>query len=160
MAAPEDDFFRANVGVLCLSEAGLVLAFERADRPGSWQMPQGGLHVGETPLEAARRELAEESGMKPERAAALPLLHEHPEWLVYTLPERSDFYGLGQTQRWLAFRYPGEPDAIEREIDLARSEEFRAFAWMRLAEVAERTAPFRRAVYAKLATAFAEWLAP
>lgn len=159
MAPPEDDFFRANVGVMCLSEAGLVLAFEREDRPGSWQMPQGGLHVGETPLEAARRELAEESGMAPRRVAELPLLREHPEWLVYTIPRRSDFYGLGQVQRWLAFRYPGEPAAVAGEIDLARSHEFRAWDWMRLAEVTERTAPFRRPVYERLASAFAEWLA-
>lgn len=159
MPAPEDDFFRANVGVLCLSEEGLVLAFERKDHPGSWQMPQGGLHVGETPLEAARRELAEESGMAPERVAELPLLREHPEWLVYTLPERSGFYGLGQVQRWLAFRYPGARERVSEELDLARSPEFRSWAWMRLAEVTERTAPFRRPVYERLANAFAEWLA-
>lgn len=159
MAVPEDEFFRANVGVLCISEAGLVLAFERADRPGSWQLPQGGLHVGETPLEAARRELAEESGMEPERVAALPLLHEHPDWIVYTLPSRTAHHGLGQAQRWLAFRYPGDPEAVANEIDLARSPEFRAFAWMRLGELAEHTAPFRKPVYEKLAVAFGEWLA-
>jgi len=42
---------------------GRVLAFERADRPGQWQLPQGGLERGETPVEAAWRELGEETGL-------------------------------------------------------------------------------------------------
>ena len=40
-----------------------VLAFERADAAGSWQLPQGGLKAGEAPIEGAWRELLEETGL-------------------------------------------------------------------------------------------------
>src|SRR4051794_20523954 len=39
-----------------------------------WEMPTGGMHVGETPEDAAQRELAEEVGY---RAASLQLINTH-----------------------------------------------------------------------------------
>ncbi len=39
-----------------------------------WEMPTGGMHVGETPEEAAQRELAEEVGY---RAGSLELINTH-----------------------------------------------------------------------------------
>lgn len=50
--------FRANVGACVINRAGLVFAATRLDDPGrSWQMPQGGIDEGETPLDAAIREV-------------------------------------------------------------------------------------------------------
>jgi dATP pyrophosphohydrolase len=40
-----------------------VLLLERADRPGFWQSVTGSQHEGETLLETAQRELAEETGI-------------------------------------------------------------------------------------------------
>ena len=40
---------------------GAILAFERADAPGSWQLPQGGIEVGEEPEDTVWRELKEET---------------------------------------------------------------------------------------------------
>ena len=51
---PASQFFRANVGIAVLDANGRVLAFEREGHPGSWQLPQGGLDVGEEPVDAAR----------------------------------------------------------------------------------------------------------
>ena len=62
MAGPH---FRAGVVAVVRRDDGLVMAFERADLPGQWQLPQGGLEAGESPVEAAWRELAEETGLGP-----------------------------------------------------------------------------------------------
>lgn len=43
-----------------------VLLIERANNPGYWQSVTGSLEVGELPLQAAIRELAEETGLTPD----------------------------------------------------------------------------------------------
>ena len=60
-------FFRAGTAAVIIDEKGLVLAFERSDIPGSWQLPQGGLHKGEEPIEGVLREILEETGIESER---------------------------------------------------------------------------------------------
>jgi hypothetical protein len=45
-------YFRTGAGAVIANAAGFVLAFERADIPGAWQLPQGGLEAGEEPLQA------------------------------------------------------------------------------------------------------------
>ncbi|HUB95694.1 MAG TPA: NUDIX domain-containing protein, partial [Stellaceae bacterium] len=47
---------------MLLDAKGRVFVGRRIDTPGAWQMPQGGIDAGETPKEAARRELKEETG--------------------------------------------------------------------------------------------------
>jgi 8-oxo-dGTP diphosphatase len=55
---------RAASGVLFFDEAGRVLLVRPTYKPG-WDIPGGYLHPGETPTEAAVREVAEELGIKP-----------------------------------------------------------------------------------------------
>ena len=88
-------FFRANVGIILYNPAGQVLAFERADRPGQWQLPQGGLGKNEEPLAAALRELEEETGLRPSQ---VELVGEHPRWLAYELPPEARRKKTGRGQ--------------------------------------------------------------
>lgn len=55
---------RAAAGVLFFDEAGRVLLVRPAYKPG-WDIPGGYLRPGETPTEAAAREVSEELGIKP-----------------------------------------------------------------------------------------------
>jgi ADP-ribose pyrophosphatase YjhB (NUDIX family) len=50
---------------LCVDEAGRILLTRRAWEPyaGMWDLPGGFLHEDEHPLDALRRELAEETGL-------------------------------------------------------------------------------------------------
>jgi len=100
---PRSQFFRANVGVVVLNAEGEVLALEREGYAGSWQLPQGGLEVGEEPADAARRELGEETGLRWDQ---LQLLGEYPEWLAYELDEdmRGPDTGRGRVQIWFYVR--------------------------------------------------------
>jgi putative (di)nucleoside polyphosphate hydrolase len=146
MTRAEDERFRAGVGMLVLDTGGRALAIERADRPGAWQLPQGGLHVGEAPLAGAWRELGEETGLDDRH---VELVAEHPSWLAYELPEgcRSHRTGLGQVQKWFSFRFHG----ADGDVRLPSDGEARAWGWKKLGDLAASTVEFRRSIYLELA---------
>ena len=93
--------YRPCVGVMLLNTRGHVFVGNRIDMLGeNWQMPQGGIDEGETPRDAALRELEEEAGTRKAEIIA-----ESLEWFSYDLPEvvsRQRWGGRfrGQTQRW------------------------------------------------------------
>ena len=68
--------YRQGVGLCLFNREGLVLVAERRDRPGAWQMPQGGVQKGEDLVVAALRELKEEVGT--DNAEMLPQLGQIP----------------------------------------------------------------------------------
>lgn len=147
--------FRAGVGAVVIDADGRVLACERADVPGAWQLPQGGLDAGEEPRDAVLRELEEETSLRP---SALSILDEHPEWLAYEHPpeHRRPTHGRGQVQKWFLLRFDGADGDID--VEHAATPEFRACRWMRLTELADETISYRQPVYRKLAERFADHL--
>jgi putative (di)nucleoside polyphosphate hydrolase len=156
MSAPDYPRHRPNVGVVLFNRDGLVWLGRRHGQPPphNWQFPQGGVDDGEDLLDAARRELAEETGV-----TSAELLARTEGWLVYDFP--ADFAGskrargwAGQKQAWFAFRFTGD----DAEIDLeAHGEvEFDAWRWGRLDDTPELIVPFKRAVYETVVAAFGE----
>jgi putative (di)nucleoside polyphosphate hydrolase len=117
-------YFRAGVGAVILNRKGLILALERVDVSGAWQLPQGGLEAFEEPLRAALREVVEETGIVD---TALELLDTYPEPLAYELPEiaRTEKTGRGQVQYWFLFRFHGSDDTI----DIKSGGEFCEWKW-------------------------------
>ena len=72
--------YRPCVGI-SINGNGLVFAGRRIDsRAEAWQMPQGGIDLGETPREACLREMEEEIGTRK-----ATVLHEIEEWLNYDI---------------------------------------------------------------------------
>lgn len=141
---PASTFFRACVGAVLCNVAREVLAFERRDVRGAWQLPQGGIESGEAPEDAVLREVEEETGI-PGRGLAL--LARHPDLLAYELPpeHRSAKTGRGQVQYWFYFALPEGAEPV-----LPPGGEFRAWRWTPLPSLAEETVAFRRPVYRAL----------
>src|SRR5688572_24042746 len=83
VTAVTSQHFRAGVVVVVRHPDGRILAFERSDVAGSWQLPQGGLIDHEEPIEAAWRELMEETGLGEEHVVARA---EFPDWVAYEWP--------------------------------------------------------------------------
>lgn len=52
-----------SVLILLHDQTGQVLLLERADRKNFWQSVTGSVELGETPMQAAYREVAEETGI-------------------------------------------------------------------------------------------------
>ncbi|MCJ2105967.1 RNA pyrophosphohydrolase [Methylobacterium sp. E-041] len=159
--------YRPCVGVTLINRAGLVFVGRRKPEAGpehvagdlAWQMPQGGIDDGEAPQAAALRELHEETNVG---AASVRLLAEAPDWLSYDLPpdvRKQAWRGRyrGQTQRWFAFGFLGDDDAIdvERPGGGAHKAEFDAWRWVPFAELPELIVPFKRPVYEGVVAAFA-----
>jgi dihydroneopterin triphosphate diphosphatase len=67
-----------SVLVVVYTRAGEVLLLERHEPRGWWQSVTGSLEPGETPWEAAVRELGEETGLAPEGLVDLRISERFP----------------------------------------------------------------------------------
>jgi putative (di)nucleoside polyphosphate hydrolase len=147
-------YFRAGVGAAIVNDAGQVLACERTDVPGAWQLPQGGLREHESVVEAVFREVREETGI---RERDLEPLDSYPQPLAYELPPEawSAKTGRGQVGYWFLLRVRDPRIAIE----LGTGGEFRAWRWMSFEELLRVSADFRRPVYQQIFERFRRRLA-
>ncbi|MGX9181170.1 RNA pyrophosphohydrolase [Mesorhizobium sp. BHbdii] len=160
---PETLPYRRCVGLMILNGDGLVWVGHRIAEPDSefagttqlWQMPQGGIDKGEEPLQAAQRELYEETGMR-----SVSLLDEAPNWIYYDLPAHLvgiAFKGKyrGQTQKWFAFRFHGDVSEIEiNPPPGGHTAEFDKWDWRPMEELPNLIVPFKRQVYEDVVAAF------
>ena len=73
---------RNGVGIIVLNNENKVFVGKRKDNPvDRWQMPQGGINKNETPFNAMKRELEEETSI-----TKIKILKEIESWLEYELP--------------------------------------------------------------------------
>ena len=149
--------YRPCVGVCLIDGRGRLFGGVRIDTAGAWQMPQGGIDPGETPREAALRELWEETGVTADKAEVLA---ESKDWHRYDLPHdlvpklwKGRF--RGQEQKWFLIRLTGDDD----DIDITREpREFGQWRWMTAADMLATIVPFKRALYAAVLDEFAPFL--
>lgn len=146
--------YRPCVGLMVLNSAGEVFVGQRTDRNyDAWQMPQGGVEKGEAPLEAALRELQEETGIT---ADLVKVLGETENWLPYDLPH--DLVAKlwkgkyrGQEQKWFLLRFSGTDDQVDIETE---HQEFRTWKWLPVNDLVKNIVPFKRDVYEAVLAAF------
>ena len=98
---------RVGVSIVIHDEQGRVLLGLRRGKhgAGTWGLPGGAIEPGEDPIEAARRELEEETGLRPALMSRC------------FVPYASTVFEDGQQWVTLFFEaeYCGEPDVMEPE---------------------------------------------
>ena len=152
-------FYRPAVGIMLVNPAGLAFVGRRIDMPAglaAWQMPQGGIDPGESPREAAFRELKEEVGTDK-----ADILAETEGWLHYDLP--ADIASRmwtgrwrGQRQKWFLMRFTGRDSDINPATE---HPEFDAWEWVEPERLPELIVPFKRRLYSDLLAEFRPHLA-
>lgn len=141
--------YRENVGLMIVNSQGLVWMGERVNSEKfgfKYQMPQGGIDKGETVIEAAYRELWEETGLLPEK---VEFVAESKNWYQYDFFEPLMYKeGLfhGQKQKWVLFKFKGEDKDFNLKV-YPEEIEFSKFFWSPIEEVVQMVVPFKRAVY-------------
>ena len=147
--------YRDCVGVMLVNAEGRIFAGQRIDtEAAAWQMPQGGIDPGETPHDAALRELHEETGIAPGKVR---IEAETRDWVRYDLPHeivpriwKGRF--KGQRQKWVLMRFLGDDGDIDIDTD---HPEFSQWRWLDPSDLPARIVPFKRAVYETVLAEFA-----
>ena len=152
--------YRPCVGTMLVNADGKVFVGKRIDnREGDWwQMPQGGVDEGEDLDVAMLRELAEETGAKPQH---LEIVSRMDEEVRYDLPEelQGKLWGgryKGQRQNWYLVRFTG----TDADIDLAAHEhpEFCEWKWVDAELLPDLIVPFKKPIYEAVVAAFRDRL--
>ena len=139
---------RKGVGVVLLNNENKVFVAKRIDNPKNfWQMPQGGVDKNEDYLNAALRELKEETSIEN-----VDLIKEIDDMTTYELP--SHLLGIiwkgkyrGQKQKWFLMKFRGN----DNEVNLNTTHpEFLEWKWININQITDVVVKFKLNVYKKI----------
>ena len=148
MKKKEEIPLRLGVGIVLLNNNNEVFVGKRIDNPKNfWQMPQGGVDKNENFLDAAKRELEEETSIKN-----IKLIKEIEGWLTYDLPV--DLLGKvwkgkyrGQKQKWFIMKFLGNNNEININT---KKPEFLNWKWIEPTELPKVVVDFKISIYEKI----------
>jgi 8-oxo-dGTP diphosphatase len=123
---------RRAVRIVCVDGAGRILLLRWRDPVGErvfWEPPGGGVDEGEAPLQAARRELYEETGLPGSPVQDV------------SVPVERDFYWRGKHYRkiepfYLA-RFPGTPEVRPAALTPGEKDAYAGHAWLTREQISE-----------------------
>ena len=139
---------RIGVGIALLNHENKIFVGKRIDNPAnSWQMPQGGVDKNENFLQAAKRELEEETSIR-----TVEVIKELNEWMTYDLPK--NLLGKlwkgkyrGQKQKWFIMKFLGKNDEINIRTKKA---EFSDWKWIKPSDLPAVAVDFKVNIYKKI----------
>jgi len=146
--------FRQGVGMMIINKDNRVFVGKRMDsKANGWQMPQGGIDLGETPSAAAMREMEEEIGCNKGHVIA-----ESSRWYSYRVPPFlvPRLWGgkyCGQRQKWFLIRFTGEDSDINIKT---KHQEFEQWKWVDFDQLLSDIIPFKLKLYKQIVNEFKE----
>lgn len=130
-----------------------IFAGERSDTAGAWQCPQGGIEEDEDIIDAARRELKEETGI-----VSVNFLKKTDTPLKYNFTDESQKncikkYGslkyAGQEVTFVVFNFIGNESEIN--LEATSPKEFSNWCWMDLKILLDNLVDFKKDVFMQAA---------
>lgn len=144
--------FRQGVGMVIVDKNNRVFVGKRIDsKVNGWQMPQGGIDLGETPSSAALREMEEEIGSSKGKIIA-----ESKKWYSYRvpnflIPRLWNGKYCGQRQKWFLIRFTGKDSDININTE---TPEFDQWKWVELDQLLVDIIPFKLRLYQQVIQEF------
>ncbi len=153
-----DYLYRSGVGIMLINADKKIFVGKRVDNNSdAWQMPQGGIDVGENEDSAMFRELGEETGILD---SGIEVIKKSRGYFYYNLPYKlqKKFWGgkyLGQKQRWYLAKFVGDETAINVKT---ANPEFSDWKWIASEEILGAIVRFKRDLYCEIINEFTEFL--
>ncbi len=150
--------YRKGVGIFLINKKNQLWVGKRVDYKNEyWQMPQGGIDDNESPVNAMKRELMEETGLK----GNYEIIGKSKSWLKYNLPHelvnvvwQGRF--VGQKQLWFACRFKGQDNQID--INSYKNPEFCEWRWIDPQDSLNLVVPFKKELYNAVISEFSQFL--
>ena len=139
---------RSGVGIVLLNKKNEVFVARRLDNAKKfWQMPQGGVDKNEDYLDAAYRELEEETSINN-----VKLIKKLDGFITYELPKH--LIGIiwkgkykGQKQKWFVMKFLGQDSDVNLKT---KHPEFFEWKWVELDKITDLVVEFKLSVYKEI----------
>lgn len=144
--------YRDAVGIMIVNAKKKIFLAYRAWTHASkyhWQMPQGGIDEGETPEQAAWREMFEETGLTPD---VCKLIYVSENWYTYDIPKKTKRKIDGERQKWFLFLFNGTNRSVNLKVQ--KKPEFIRFRWAEPEKAPHLIIPFKKQVYEQVLAEF------
>ncbi|HJK86573.1 MAG TPA: RNA pyrophosphohydrolase [Candidatus Megaira endosymbiont of Nemacystus decipiens] len=148
--------FRPGVGMMIINKENRIFVGKRLNtKDNAWQMPQGGIDLGETPSVAAIREMKEEIG-----SDNCKIIAESKNWYSYRIPEFlvPKLWGgkfCGQKQKWFLIRFLGSDEDININTECPEFEEWK---WIDAKDLLQDVIQFKIVLYKRIIEEFSSFI--